>query len=204
MDFEVVVTGVAGFIGSHQAEYLLEKGYSVIGIDNFHPYYSEKIKRNNLNQVRETARRSEANFEFVDGSILNSDDLDKLPKDPKWVFHLAALAGTRSSLEDSSEYSKINVYGTSKVLEYFDQVEKIIFISSSSVYGELSAEKLPVTEKDECSPKTPYSLSKHNAEKVVELYSDLQDFDYTIVRPFTVLGLDSDLMRFSPSLSQIF
>lgn len=188
MDFEVVVTGAAGFIGSHQVEYLLKKGYSVVGIDNFHPYYSEKIKRYNLEQVRKTADNVEADFRFVEGSILDSDSLERLPGEPEKVFHLAALAGTRSSLNNSSEYFEVNVHGTSKLIEYFDNIGKFVFVSSSSVYGEVPVEELPVDEEYTCSPKTPYSLSKHSAEKLVELYAEMHDFDFAVVRPFTVFG----------------
>ena len=190
MSKKAIVTGVAGFIGSHLAEKLLEEGYSVTGIDNFHSYYSEKIKRNNLAQVRVRAEHTEEDFEFefIEGSILESPDLKMLPDDPELVFHLAAVAGTRSSMSNPSEYIKVNVQGTSKLIQSFDSIEKFVFVSSSSIYGELSLDELPVTEDSDLSPETPYALSKINAEQLVELYSDLYDFDYTILRPFTVYG----------------
>lgn len=185
---QAVVTGVAGFIGSHQAEFLLEKGHEVVGIDNFHPYYSEDIKRQNLEQVRQTAEDSSGRFRFVEGSILEEDDLDRLPDKPRWVFHLAALAGTRSSLDNPAEYSKINVHGTSRLIQSFESLGKLVFTSSSSVYGEVAEEELPVKEDRALDPKTPYSLSKHHAERLIKLQSRLYGFDYAIVRPFTVYG----------------
>jgi len=188
MSKKAIVTGVAGFIGSHLAEKLLEQGYSVIGIDNFHSYYSEEIKRDNLNEVSNRAKHGEGCFRFIEGSILDSTGLKMLPDDPKLVFHLAAVAGTRSSIQNPSEYIKVNVQGTSKLIESFDSVEKFVLTSSSSIYGELSREELPVTENADLSPETPYALSKINAEQVVELYSDIYEFDYTILRPFTVYG----------------
>lgn len=188
MSDKIVVTGVAGFIGSHQAEYLLEKGYHVVGIDNFHPYYSEDIKKDNLRLVEEKAENSEGNFEFINGSVLEEDDLSLLPRNPKWVFHFAAVAGTRSSLNMPAEHFRINAHGTNVLLEYFNDIDKFIFISSSSVYGEVSKEELPVDEEYSCSPETPYSLSKYNAEEMVRVYSQLCDFDYTILRLFSVFG----------------
>lgn len=188
MSKKVVVTGVAGFVGSHLAENLLEEGYSVTGIDNFHSYYSEEVKRDNLAEVTNRAEHSEGEFRFIEGSILDSTDLDMLPENPEMVFHLAAVAGTRSSMQNPSEYIKVNVQGTSKLIESFNSVEKFVLTSSSSIYGGLSGDDLPVTEASDFSPETPYALSKINAEHIVELYSDLYGFDYTILRPFTVYG----------------
>ena len=188
MGKKAVVTGVAGFVGSHLAEKLLEQGYSVIGIDNFHSYYSEEIKRDNLTEVSSRAEHSEGQFRFIEGSILDSSDLEMLPDNPELVFHLAAVAGTRSSMQNPSEYIKVNIQGTSKLIESFNSMEKLVFTSSSSIYGELSLNDLPVNENADFSPETPYAVSKLNAEQVVELYSELYDFDYTILRPFTVYG----------------
>lgn len=188
MNSEVVVTGVAGFIGSHQAELLLRKGYDVVGMDNFHSYYSRDIKEENLAEVRETAEESEGEFRFHEGSIVEPGDLEQLPKKPRWVIHHAALAGTRYSVENPSEYSKINVHGTAELVKYFDDFEKLVYVSSSSVYGEREKHELPVHEDDELDPITPYSLSKVHAEQLVRMYSDLLDFEYATVRPFTVYG----------------
>lgn len=188
MSNKVVVTGVAGFIGSHLAEKLLEQGYDVTGIDNFHSYYAEEIKRENLAEVEKRAEELDTGFSFVEGSILDSSDLEKLPDRPEMVFHLAAVAGTRSSIDNPSEYIEVNVQGTSKLIESFDSIEKFVLTSSSSIYGEVPVHKLPVKESSDYSPETPYALSKINAEQAVELYSGIYGFDYTIVRPFTVYG----------------
>ncbi|MFB6241326.1 MAG: NAD-dependent epimerase/dehydratase family protein [Candidatus Nanosalina sp.] len=188
MRSKVVVTGVAGFIGSHQAEFLLEKGFHVVGIDNFHPYYSREIKENNLEEVRKTAGESPGEFRFIEGSILRKNDLVKLPDEPEKVFHLAALAGTRSSFENPSEYFEVNVLGTSRLIQSFESIGKLIFTSSSSVYGEVQEEELPVEEDRELNPETPYSLSKAEAEDLVRMYSEIFDFDFAITRPFTVYG----------------
>jgi nucleoside-diphosphate-sugar epimerase len=188
MSNKAVVTGVAGFIGSHLAEHLLEQGYSVIGIDNFHSYYSEEVKRDNLAQIRSKAEDLDEEFSFLEGSILEKSDLEKLPDNPELVFHLAAVAGTRSSMDNPSEYIKVNVHGTSKLIESFESIGKFVFTSSSSVYGEVSPNELPVDENSNLSPETPYALSKMNAEELVRLYADMYGFDYAILRPFTVYG----------------
>lgn len=183
-----IVTGAAGFIGSHQAEELLKKGEDVVGIDNFHKYYSEKIKRNNLEKIKETAEKSEGEFKFIEGSITDEEALNRLPSEVKHVYHHAAIAGVRYSIEHPNEYAEINVLGTSKLIEYLDEIEKFVFTSSSSVYGEVPREELPVKEDRELDPIAPYPLSKKQAEEMVRLYSSLYSFDYAIVRPFTVYG----------------
>jgi UDP-glucose 4-epimerase len=183
-----VVTGAAGFIGSHTAEELLKKGEDVVGIDNFHPYYSEEIKRQNLKEVKETAKDTEGDFTFVEGSILEDQSLEKLPSEPAKVFHNAAVAGVRNSIENPSEYAKQNLLGLSKLLDSFEDIGKFVFASSSSVYGMVPEKELPVKEDRELDPIAPYPQSKKHGEEMVQLYSDLYDFEYSIVRYFTVYG----------------
>lgn len=188
MSNKAVVTGVAGFLGSNLAEYLMDQGYDVTGIDNFHSSYPEEIKRYNLEQVRKKAGSLDKEFDFIEGSVLKKSDLDKLPDESDLVFHLAAVAGTRASIENPSEYMTVNVQGTSRLIESFESIGKIVFTSSSSIYGEIPVTELPTNEIFEFSPKTPYALSKINAESVVKLYSDIYGFEYSILRPFTVYG----------------
>jgi nucleoside-diphosphate-sugar epimerase len=183
-----IVTGAAGFIGSHLAEELLKEGKKVVGIDNFHPYYSEEIKRQNLEEVKETAEESDGEFKFVEGSILEDEDLEELPSNPDKVFHNAAVAGVRNSIENPAEYAKQNLLGLSKLLDSFESIGKFMFASSSSVYGMVPEDELPVQEDRELSPIAPYPQSKKHGEEMVRLYSDLYDFDYSILRYFTVYG----------------
>lgn len=183
-----IVTGAAGFVGSHLTEELLKEGKTVVGIDNFHPYYSEKIKRQNLEEVKKTAEASEGEFRFIEGSILEDEDLEKLPSDPDNIFHNAAVAGVRNSIENPTEYAKQNIVGLSKLLDYFDSIGKFMFASSSSVYGMVPEDKLPVQEDRELDPIAPYPQSKKHGEEMVKLYSKLYDFDYSILRYFTVYG----------------
>lgn len=183
-----IVTGCAGFIGSHQVERLLEKGEEVIGIDNFHDYYNRELKEENIKEVKEKARETEGSFRFIEGDIRENEDLEKLPEKVKHVFHHAAIAGVRYSIDNPVKYTEINVLGTSKLMKYFETIEKFIYTSSSSVYGEVGEEDLPVSEDRELKPIAPYPMSKKQAEETVRLYSELYDIDYAIVRPFTVYG----------------
>jgi UDP-glucose 4-epimerase len=183
-----IVTGAAGFIGSHLAEELLKEGKTVVGIDNFHPYYSEEIKRQNLEEVKETAEQSDGKFKFVEGSLLEDEDLEKLPSNPDKVFHNAAVAGVRNSIENPTEYAKQNILSLSKLLDSFESIGKFMFASSSSVYGMVPEDELPVQEDRELSPIAPYPQSKKHGEEMVRLYSELYDFDYSILRYFTVYG----------------
>lgn len=183
-----VVTGTAGFIGSHLAEELLKEGKTVVGIDNFHPYYSEEIKRQNLEEVKKTAEECEGEFRFVEGSILEDEDLEKLPSEPDNIFHNAAVAGVRNSIENPSEYAKQNLLGLSRLMESFDSIGKFVFASSSSVYGMVPEDELPVKEDRELDPIAPYPHSKKHGEEMIKLYSELYDFEYSILRYFTVYG----------------
>lgn len=181
-----LVTGAAGFIGSHVAERLIQNGEKVVGIDNLQDNYSEDIKKHNLEKIREKADKNQ--FKFVKGSINNEKDLNKLPEDFKYVFHLAAVPGVRESVRNPSKYFKTNVYGTSNLLSHINSMEKLIFASSSSVYGEVPEKELPVSEDRELDPKAPYPLSKKQAEEIITQYADLYDINYSILRFFTVYG----------------
>lgn len=183
-----IVTGAAGFIGSNLVEELLSQGNSVVGIDNFHSYYSRDIKERNIEEVKKTTEKYEGDFEFIEGSITENSSLAELPKKPDNVYHNAAIAGVRYSIDNPVEYSRTNVLGTSMLLDYFDSFDKFVLASSSSVYGEVEEENLPVAETDDLNPIAPYPLSKVNSEQLVELYSELYDFDYAVLRYFTVYG----------------
>jgi len=190
MSRPVIVTGAAGFIGSHLTETLLKQGYSVIAIDNFHPYYSRELKRENVRQVKGTAQAKDCagEMEFIEGDLLREKDLKQLPRQPQYVFHLAAIAGVRNSVKQPSEYIKTNVLATSRLLEHVKATDKFVFASSSSVYGEVEAKELPVREERKLNPIAPYPLSKVQSERMIELYSDLYGIDYNILRYFSVYG----------------
>jgi len=189
-----LVTGCAGFIGSHLVERLLTDGWHVVGLDNFHPYYDKKLKLNNLQNCE-----SHEQFEFIEGSILDSNILQRISS-IDCVFHLAAIAGVRNSFENPDEYFKINIDGTANILKNFQNVKKIIFASSSSVYGNLTSEQFPVKEDSALTPISPYGESKKQAEKLCQEFSEKTKIKTCMLRFYTVYGPrqrpDEAIMKF--------
>lgn len=178
----VLVTGCAGFIGSHVAEGLLNQGHEVIGIDNLDPYYSVELKKKNLEIFKQNK-----DFKFIFGSILDKSILKKVGK-VDIVNHQAAMAGVRSSIKNPLKYFTTNVMGTINLLETFRDIDKFIYASSSSIYGEVPREELPVSEERRPMPISPYSLSKLQGEVWCNMFSRLYGFNLTILRYFTVYG----------------
>ena len=178
-----IVTGCAGFIGSHLADELLNKNWNVLGIDNFHPYYGRNIKELNLKNMKKST-----NFSFIEGSILSENDLSKLPTKIDYLFHYAAIPGVRNSILHPDEYFKINLEGTKKLLERFHNIKKIIFASTSSVYGEIHSQDFPVKETQLLNPISPYGESKKLAEEFCQKFAEENGVDLTILRFYTVYG----------------
>jgi len=183
---KILVTGCAGFIGSHLTDRLLTEGFDVIGIDNFNDFYDPWIKEANL-------KRAKANNNFVlyRQDVLNYKDLKEIFKKerPRKVIHLAARAGVRPSIKNPLLYSQVNVLGTVNLLklsvEY--KIAQFIFGSSSSVYGE--SKKLPFAENDSCQNIiSPYGASKRSAEFFVESFYRNHHLKSVILRFFTVYG----------------
>ena len=178
-----IVTGCAGFIGSHLTDELLRKNWKVLGIDNFHPYYSRKIKELNLQKAKQNS-----NFSFLEGSILLDRDLKKIPHDVDYLFHFAAIAGVRNSFVSPKEYFEINVSGTKMILNEFNNIKKIIFASSSSVYGEVASNEFPVKEDHALHPISPYGESKKQSEELVINFNRESSVVFAILRFYTVYG----------------
>jgi len=183
-----IVTGAAGFIGSHVTERLLADGADVVGIDNFHDYYDTRIKRDNVDQIEATAADSDGSFRLVEGSITDDDALADLPSDPEYVFHLAAIAGVRYSVEHPVPYTEINVLGTAKLIDSLDDAAKVVVASSSSVYGNVPLDELPVSEERELAPIAPYPLSKVQTEEVTRMLCGNADIPHVLLRFFSVYG----------------
>jgi len=182
----VLVTGAAGFIGSHTAERLLARGERVIGLDNFDPFYDPALKRANLSAASRDPR-----FTLVEGDIRDAALLDALfAKEPvRAVIHLAARAGVRPSVEEPALYADVNVRGTTVVLESARQagVRKVVYASSSSVYG--GNTKVPFSEDDPVDhPVSPYAATKKATELVASAYHHLYGIDTIGLRFFTVYG----------------
>jgi UDP-glucuronate 4-epimerase len=183
---KVLVTGVAGFIGSHLCERLLAGGDEVVGLDNFDPFYDPAIKRHNIEQALKSN-----SFELVEGDIRDKALIEKLfaAKRPDMVVHLAAKAGVRPSIEDPAGYADVNINGTVALLEAARKtgVSKFIFASSSSVYGNNT--KVPFSEMDNVDhPISPYAATKKAGELLCYTYSHLFKIDVVCLRFFTVYG----------------
>ena len=179
---KAIVTGGAGFIGSHLCERLVERG-EVVCLDNFDPYYSPQAKRKNIEPLRE-----HPDFKLVEGSILDSELLGRLFADVDYVFHDAAQAGVRVSVENPGKTHEVNATGTLNVLEAAEDcgVRKVINASSSSVYGKVSY--LPFDEEHPNVPVSPYGASKLVAEHYCRVFGELHDLETVSLRYFTVFG----------------
>lgn len=178
-----LVTGTAGFIGSHLSRRLLKEGFSVIGVDSFTDYYPRWIKERNLSTLK-----SKNNFSFLEEDI-NSLDLNRLLQNVDCVFHLAAQAGVRASWGQSfSEYIRNNIEATQRLLEESKEqlLHKFIFASSSSVYG--YCPELPMSESSPLLPYSPYGVTKLAAENLCYLYSKNYGVPTISLRFFTVYG----------------
>jgi len=177
------VTGAAGFIGSHLSGSLIQKGFDVVGIDNFTDYYPRTIKETNITQLR-----GGNNFEFVEASLLEVD-LAKLLDGVEVVFHEAAQAGVRASWGQNFKiYSDNNILATQMLLEACcrSPVKKLIYGSSSSVYGDTP--DLPMKESSLPCPVSPYGVSKLAAEHLCFLYYKNFGIPAVSLRYFTVYG----------------
>jgi UDP-glucose 4-epimerase len=184
-----LVTGAAGFIGSHLAERLLAADYTVIGLDCFTNFYSRPLKENNLSTLRASPR-----FCFVEAD-LNACDLRALlaQHDVRYIFHVAGQAGVRPSWGlHFQDYVANNVLATQALLEAASQlpdprrIERFVFASSSSVYGE--AERLPTSETDLPQPVSPYGVTKLAAEHLCMLYARERGLPVVALRYFSVYG----------------
>lgn len=186
----ILVTGAAGFIGSHVCEALLSRGQRVVGLDNFDPYYDVRLKRRNIEQVRAAARQS-ADLELVEGDICDTDLVRSLlgRTKPSGIIHLAAKAGVRPSIADPTGYARANVLGTTIMLEEARRasVARFVMASSSSVYG--NSPKTPFAETDDVSnPISPYAATKRACELLAHSHWHLTKMPTACLRFFTVFG----------------
>ncbi|UCG88778.1 MAG: GDP-mannose 4,6-dehydratase [Gemmatimonadota bacterium] len=184
MKDRVLVTGAAGFIGGHVCRALLDNRYSVVGLDNFDPFYDRAIKENTVGELT-----THGMFSFVEGDIRDDAVVRHSLRGVDLVVHLAARAGVRPSIEDPVLYSSVNVEGTACLLEACRQagVRRFVFGSSSSVYGDTT----PVPFNEEVAaiaPVSPYAATKRAGELLCQVYSDLYDLRIAALRFFTVYG----------------
>ncbi|MFX0138396.1 MAG: GDP-mannose 4,6-dehydratase [Candidatus Hodarchaeota archaeon] len=185
MKQEVLVTGGAGFIGSHLCHHLVKKKFEVYCLDNFDPYYDPNLKRGNIADLMK-----KDNFHLNEGDILDTKLMKKIiyEKNIEFIFHEAAQPGVRFSIKDPVKTNNINVVGTLSILQAClnSNVKKIIFGSSSSIYGTIHY--LPFDEDHPKNPLSPYGVSKLAAEHLFRIFYEIYGLDYISLRYFTVFG----------------
>jgi UDP-glucuronate 4-epimerase len=182
----VLVTGAAGFIGSHVCEALLRRGNRVVGLDNFDSYYSPASKRANV----DAARRYQG-YTLIEGDINTAADLDLAFSHAPFtgIIHLAARAGVRPSIKNPDLYNEVNVVGTTRLTERARQSESGHFVhaSSSSIYGSRSS--VPFREDDHADrPSSPYAATKRSNELALHAFHHLYGVPVTCLRFFTAYG----------------
>lgn len=186
---KVLVTGGAGFIGSHVADYLLERGDDVVIIDEMNDYYDVSIKETNLRLL--TEKYGDKRVKIYRGDICDADLMDNIfdVERPEWVCHMAARAGVRPSIQDPFVYIHSNIKGTTQLMELSHKygVKNFVFASSSSVYG---GSKSTYFSEDEAvdNPVSPYAATKKACELMAYTYHHLYNLNVTGLRFFTVYG----------------
>jgi len=181
-----LLTGGAGFIGSHIAQGLLEEGHDVVALDNFDPYYDVGIKEQNVEAAKEATMGGD--YELVEGDVRDEELVDELIDDADYVYHQAAQAGVRTSVENPRKPNSINVGGTVNVLESARRhgVERVVLASSSSIYGK--PEYLPYDEQHPRNPVSPYGVSKVACEEYARVFHEIHGLPVVSLRYFTVYG----------------
>jgi len=180
----IVVTGCAGFIGSHLCEELLKLKYHIIGIDNFDPFYPKEIKESNLHHLL-----GNSYFTFIETDLADIQNCINHINQAEVVIHLAGKAGVRPSIEHPDLYIDNNITATKNVLEAMrkNSITKMLFASSSSVYG--NNPKTPWSESlNVDNPISPYAFSKKSCELLNHTYHHLYNLDILNLRFFTVFG----------------
>lgn len=180
----ILVTGGAGYIGSHAVKLFLEYGYSVVVFDNLSRGYEEPL--NILKKI--------GNLKFLRGDLMNKDDVAKLFRYNKIdsVIHFAAFCSVHESMENPELYFKNNTFGSFNLLQAMKkhEVKNIVFSSTCAVYGE--SQYVPVDENHPQNPTNPYGESKLMVEKMLKWYGEIYEFRYVVLRYFNVCGADAE------------
>ena len=182
----IMVTGCAGFIGSHLSEKLLKSGHQVIGVDNFDPFYDRQIKERNLSGFI-----GHPAFRFIEADLADFTELNKklLHDQIDVIVHLAGKAGVRPSIENPQGYIRANITATQNILDLMESkgIKKLAFASSSSIYG--NTKETPFHEEQDVNkPISPYAFTKKACELINFTYHALYGLDVINLRFFTVFG----------------
>ncbi|MFX0072654.1 MAG: NAD-dependent epimerase/dehydratase family protein, partial [Candidatus Hermodarchaeota archaeon] len=181
----ILITGAAGFIGGHLFERLIKENNYIVAIDNFNDYYSGKEE--NFKEITKNYEISEE-YRLINGDLLDKSVYDKIDSDIDIIFHLAAQPGVRYSIEHASEVTNNNIISTINILEYslHHNIEKVIYSSSSSVYG--NPIYTPLDEEHPKNPISPYAVSKLVGEIYADYYCREYNLAVTSLRFYTVYG----------------
>ncbi len=184
----ILVTGGAGFIGGHLAESFIKDGHDVTTLDILEPFYDLGLKEHNIDVARQAATDSTGSYEFVEGSTTDTDLIDDLVEDIDIIYHQAAQAGVRASVEEPLKVTEYNINGSQTVLESARKhdVDRVVNASSSSVYGK--PEYLPYDEAHPHEPVSPYGASKVAVEHYMRVYTEVYGLPTVSLRYFTVYG----------------
>ncbi|ELY42637.1 GDP-mannose 4,6-dehydratase [Natronorubrum bangense] len=184
----VLVTGGAGFIGGHISEQLAANGHQITVIDKFVPYYDLGIKDRNVEAARRAAEQGDGSYTLVEGSINDTELVNELVAEADVIYHQAAQAGVRESVEQPETVNEYNVDGTVTILEAARKhdVSRVVVASSSSVYGK--PEYLPYDEDHPTTPVSPYGVSKLATEQYARVYNEIYGLPTVSLRYFTVYG----------------
>ena len=183
-DMHALITGGAGFIGSHLVDSLLRDGHRVTVVDNFDPFYPRQIKERNISEHRRNGA-----WRLIEADLRDSAIAKQLVGDYDVIVHLAAKAGVRPSIENPMAYQEVNVAGTQNLLEFARSagIKRFVFASSSSVYG--VNPRVPWSEDDHVlEPISPYASTKVSGELLGHVYSHLYGISFIALRFFTVYG----------------
>ena len=185
---QILVTGGAGFIGGHLAERFAGDGHDVVALDSFVPYYDLGIKEHNVERGRAAGEQSSGSYELIRGDIRDEELVRDHVTEADVVFHQAAQAGVRTSVEQPQKVNEINVDGTLNVLEAArnSETERVVVASSSSVYGK--PQYLPYDEAHPTTPVSPYGASKLAEEQYARVYNEVYGLPTVSLRYFTVYG----------------
>jgi len=184
----ILVTGGAGFIGGHLADSFVEQGHDVTSLDILEPFYDLGLKEHNIDVARKTAETTSGTYRFVEGSSTDTALVDDLVEDIDVIYHQAAQAGVRASVEEPTKVTEYNINGSQTILEAARKhdVGRVVNASSSSVYGK--PQYLPYDESHPNEPVSPYGASKLAVEHYARVYNEVYGLPTVSLRYFTVYG----------------
>jgi UDP-glucose 4-epimerase len=185
---DILITGGCGFVGGHLAESFVADGHDVTVLDNFDDFYSLDIKQHNVSDAQAAATKSDGSYTLIEGDICDQSTVTDAVDGSDIVFHQAAQAGVRHSVEEPQAVNAVNVTGTLNCLQAARaaNVDRFVFASSSSVYGK--PQYLPYNEEHPTLPISPYGASKVAAEHYTRVFHEVHELSTVILRYFTVYG----------------